>query len=119
MREVTKKAIEGYKNPGTPASGGKDLDPYRCPLCDKSMLREPWRCPEHGHQSPHYDQHRSFALASLSFEADSCGCYADSGLYEIPCHRHDPEELIEVLLDEIKHLEELLEAFGYPKLEES
>jgi hypothetical protein len=31
-----------------------DHDPYRCPVCNAQMRRDPWRCLQHGEVKPRY-----------------------------------------------------------------
>ena len=102
MREETRKAVEAYRATSEPQKLSEEEDPYRCPVCDRKILRNPWRCVDHGPQPPYYDSRRASLVVPL--DKFPCGCtWDDSGLIE--CDSHDPDVLIETLLDEIKYLE--------------
>jgi hypothetical protein len=104
----------------------KSLDPYRCPVCDKSVNRVDnpspppillMLCPEHGIITPRYDESRAARGAAESFKPQPCGCYTESGLYTVYCEHHDPVQIIAELLEErtilLIRISELEEQLNY------
>lgn len=106
-----------YATPGVGAWVGQDSDPYRCPECDRAcevagiggrvITAAGMRCVEHGPVKPRYDNQRAALGAHLSFQPDSCGCCANSGVYTDYCAAHDPDALaaeVPRLLAEVRRL---------------
>jgi hypothetical protein len=102
---VTDEEIDAFLTPGLLPDGTEPggplpphLDPYRCPLCDRPMIRRlrlpRMVCSEHGEQRPRYDEARSRQLDAL------CSSPLDFGFGDNLCERHDPARMAHRLIED-------------------